>query len=104
MTTPLALLTELLIMWLVPNFFLGWKRGGGGGLQTYEKWTGQYVPTWFAFVFSFVWVLIVNFALYPIVGLAVENFYLRLDIIEQALVILIIFVLGYVVFKKQRWS
>jgi hypothetical protein len=43
MTLTLANFAELLIMWFVPNLFFGWKVGGGGKLETFEKLSGQYV-------------------------------------------------------------
>jgi len=43
-------------------------------LQTFNKINGQYVPAYVAFGGSVVWVLSVNYWLYPAVSTIVENF------------------------------
>ena len=100
----LPVLTELLIMWLVPNFFFGWKVGGGGGLQTFTKINGQYVHAFIAFAGSVLWILTVNFWMYPLVAIAVENFYANIDPKNYPLIILIQAVVAYAVFRKEHWA
>jgi hypothetical protein len=90
-------------MWFVPNFFFGWKVGRGGeGLQTFNKINGQYVHALVAFGFSVVWVLVVNFWLYPLVSIVVENFFAAIDRSQYPLATLIMLGIAYGVYKKQH--
>lgn len=105
--SPLTLpaLAEILIMWFVPNFFFGWKVGRGGeGLQTFNKINGQYVHAFVAFGCSVVWVLVVNFWLYPVISTAIERFFAAIDPSNYPLITLVMLIIAYAVYKKQHWT
>ncbi len=104
---PLTLpqLAEIFIMWFVPNFFFGWKLGRGGeGLQTFNKINGQYVPAWVAFSGSVIWILIVNFLLYPAISTIVENFFATINPSNYPLVAFVMLIIAFGVYKKQHWA
>ncbi|MGA8856258.1 MAG: hypothetical protein WB643_03720 [Candidatus Bathyarchaeia archaeon] len=92
-------------MWFVPNLFFGWKVGRGGrGLETFNKINGQYVHAYVAFGGSVIWVLIVNFWLYPVISAAVESFFAAIDPSQYSLASLLMLAIAYAVYKKQHWT
>jgi len=106
LTQPLTLpfFVELLIMWLLPNILFGWKVGGGGKLQTFCKLNGKYVDPVIAYGGSILWILLVNYGIYPVISATVESFFTSIDPKNYAILFIIILAIGYGVFKKQRWS
>jgi len=101
----LPALAEILIMWFVPNFFFGWKLGrGGGGLQTYNKINGQYVSAYVAFGGSVVWILVVNYWLYPAMSTFVEKFFAAIAPSSYPLAAFVMLVVAFGVYKKEHWA
>ncbi len=102
MTVTLTNFVEVLIMWFVPNLFFGWKVGGGGKLTTFEKLSGQYVSSIWAFIGTVMWLAIVNWWLYPTVSVLMESFFSSLDPNYNAAVMLVMGTIAYWVFKRER--
>jgi len=97
------LFTELFLMALIPNIFVGRKKANNNRMRWFTKWDGQYCPAGFALVIWGGWILFEHFALYPSISGLVESFYLKIDTSNTPIAFFIFIVILYVVFRKEKW-
>ena len=59
---------------LIPNFFIGWKRGGW-----YSRLNGRYISREWAMLIWFFWIIAANYLLYPLFEGLVRLVYVELE-------------------------